>query len=296
MVGHFRRALFENLLRESAELSGLSVVDNQHAGDNVGYVLVTAPRTEFTIHSVDNPNRFVRECVSRKQHAAVNRLVDGYLDGTLRQNPPRLDGEKPVYHLILHGTEERTDESGKLYRSTFLRVAIPDAELKRYRRNYNVPEILQWYASTEVNASKVKSLDLARPTPEKEEKGHCGMIGTPGFIGDRLTQAREARGLNGVDLAELVGVSSASLGNYERGKQTPRSDVLDAISKALNVQRELFLCPMPTLSKEGIWPRSLSSATKAMRTKAEARFMWMKELVAYLGEYLDFPRLTIPAI
>ena len=122
------------------------------------------------------------------------------------------------------------------------------------------------------------------------------MIGTPGFIGDRLTQAREARGLNGVDLAELVGVSSASLGNYERGKQTPRSDVLDAISKALNVQRELFLCPMPTLSKEGIWPRSLSSATKAMRTKAEARFMWMKELVAYLGEYLDFPRLTIPAI
>ena len=170
MVGHFRRALFENLLRESAELSGLSVVDNQHAGDNVGYVLVTAPGTEFTIHSVDNPNRFVRECVSRKQHAAVNRLVDGYLDGTLRQNPPRLDGEKPVYHLILHGTEERTDESGKLYRSTFLRVAIPDAELKRYRRNYNVPEILQWYASTEVNASKVKSLDLARPTPKRKRK------------------------------------------------------------------------------------------------------------------------------
>ncbi|MEX2299482.1 MAG: ImmA/IrrE family metallo-endopeptidase [Bryobacterales bacterium] len=40
--------------------------------------------------------------------------------------------------------------------------------------------------------------------------------------------------------------------------------------------------------------RSMSSATKTARARAEARFFWLKEIAIYLAEYLDFPRVNLP--
>jgi hypothetical protein len=39
----------------------------------------------------------------------------------------------------------------------------------------------------------------------------------------------------------------------------------------------------------------MSSATKLARSRASARHSWLREIVAYLGEYLNFPALNIPA-
>src|SRR6266849_9103239 len=110
------------------------------------------------------------------------------------------------------------------------------------------------------------------------------MIGTPGFKGRRLTQAREARGLTAVALAEMIGVKGANISHYEHGKQTPSPEVMDRISQVLNCPPAFFLREFKLLDDSCIWYRSMSAATKMARVRAEARFTWLKEIVGYLGE------------
>jgi len=74
-----------------------------------------------------------------------------------------------VYLLILHG-QIREQLEGKEIRSSFLQVAIPDAELNKYRRVYDVRNLLQAYAQQEAAASvNVRTADRAVPTVRKKE-------------------------------------------------------------------------------------------------------------------------------
>lgn len=121
------------------------------------------------------------------------------------------------------------------------------------------------------------------------------MIGTPGFVGERLAQAREARGLTAVSLAELIGVKSANISNYERGRQSPSPDVMERIVSVLNQPLAFFLRSMPsTPQREDIWWRAMSAATKSARSRAHARHAWLREIVSYLTEYVDFPQVNLP--
>jgi Zn-dependent peptidase ImmA (M78 family)/transcriptional regulator with XRE-family HTH domain len=120
------------------------------------------------------------------------------------------------------------------------------------------------------------------------------MIGTPGFVGARLTQARQARALTVVALAELLDLESPSISNYEHGRQTPSPEVMDKLVRLLNQPYTFFLRPVSGHA-EDIWWRSMSSATKLARSRAFARHAWLREIISYLGEYLNFPSLNIPA-
>lgn len=60
-------------------------------------------------------------------------------------------------------------------------------------------------------------------------------------IARRLTLARIVRGLSQTELAERVGVRSASISGYESGKASPSVDVLIKLAKALNVSLD-YLC------------------------------------------------------
>jgi len=46
-------------------------------------------------------------------------------------------------------------------------------------------------------------------------------LGTTGFVGQRLKEAREARGLSGVDLADMLGVKPQTIYAYQGGDATP---------------------------------------------------------------------------
>jgi len=120
------------------------------------------------------------------------------------------------------------------------------------------------------------------------------MIGTPGFVGERLTQAREARGLTAVSLAELIGAKSTSISNYECGRQSPSREAMERLVIALNQPAAFFLRPMPPGEPADIWWRAMSSATKSARGRAQARHAWLREIVAYLSEYVDFPAVNVP--
>jgi Zn-dependent peptidase ImmA (M78 family)/DNA-binding XRE family transcriptional regulator len=121
------------------------------------------------------------------------------------------------------------------------------------------------------------------------------VIGTPGFFGERLREAREARGLTAVSLSEMLGVKNANVSQYEHGKQTPSPEVMDRIVQVLNCPRSFFLRRPRPAASGSVFYRSMSAATKVARVRAEARFGWLKEVVTYFSAYLDFPQLNLPA-
>ena len=120
-------------------------------------------------------------------------------------------------------------------------------------------------------------------------------VGTPGFCGSRLTEAREARGLSQASLAELAQIKPQSVSQYEQGKQSPSPETLEVICEKLNLPERYFLRPVPEHSIERITFRSLSSATKTARVRAQRRLGWLKEIVAYLRAYIEFPAVNMPA-
>lgn len=121
-------------------------------------------------------------------------------------------------------------------------------------------------------------------------------IGTPGFVGARLREAREARGLSGLALSELVGVTSSAISDYELKGTSPRPEVMDRICDALNLPLAFFTRPVVERERNTVHYRSLSAATKAHRTRGERRHDWLIEIVTYLREYVTFPESNVPQI
>ena len=123
-------------------------------------------------------------------------------------------------------------------------------------------------------------------------------IGTTGFVGQRLVEAREARGLNNASFAELLDVvSPQAISQYEKGKVSPRPEIMQLIAQKLNLPERFFLRPVdaPEPHETFFW-RSLSSATKAARMKGRRRFGWLQEIVSYLKQHLDFPETNLPRL
>lgn len=120
--------------------------------------------------------------------------------------------------------------------------------------------------------------------------------GISGFQSGRLIQAREARELTAITLAELVGVSAATISQYENGHQKPRQDTLDRIARVLNISIDFFLRPAVIEKPSKVFYRSMSSATKSARTRAEARYEWYLETIEYLLQFFDFPEPNLPQL
>ena len=107
--------------------------------------------------------------------------------------------------------------------------------------------------------------------------------GTPGFVGSRLREAREARLVTGRALAEMVGVTRSGISSYEHGHSTPSPDVLDRIARKLNFKLDFFRRPEEeaesTTRPQTIFERSRSSATKLTRQRARHHQVWLREIV-----------------
>lgn len=118
--------------------------------------------------------------------------------------------------------------------------------------------------------------------------------GTPGFVGDRLREAREARKISAVTLSELAGVSPQAISQYEKDRSSPGPDVLSGIASALNFPEHFFTLPERSLDRGTIFYRSMASATKSARARAERRFGWLRDIVNYLTEFVELPQSNFP--
>lgn len=122
------------------------------------------------------------------------------------------------------------------------------------------------------------------------------MTTTPGFVGQRLTEARQARGISATDLADLVGVSLASISKYENGHQTPRLEVLHTLASTLKIPRAYFSRPIADDEARAVFWRGKLSAPPGARERAAVRLKWAKEVVDYLASFFDLPELNVPEI
>ena len=121
---------------------------------------------------------------------------------------------------------------------------------------------------------------------------------SPGFVGSRLREAREARQMTAVALSELIGVTPSGISLYERGHNSPSPDVLQRITATLKFKNEFFLRPEEDgagVAGQTIFERSRSSATKATRKRAQHRRVWLRETLQYLDRFIELPEPNVPS-
>jgi Zn-dependent peptidase ImmA (M78 family)/DNA-binding XRE family transcriptional regulator len=114
-----------------------------------------------------------------------------------------------------------------------------------------------------------------------------------GFVGSRLLEARRARGITASDLASMIQVSVQSLSKYENGHQTPRHETVERLSETLGLPQPYFFRPHKAEDKRPVFWRSKLSALTSDLDRASVRLEWLKEVIDYLGQFFDFPHLTL---
>lgn len=119
---------------------------------------------------------------------------------------------------------------------------------------------------------------------------------TPGFVGERLREARLTRGLRGVQLAELLGVQPQVISSYETGRKTPTPALAEAIAAKLHLPIAYFLRAAPEHPADPVFYRSMSTATKSARSRAEGRLRWLETITDHLGSVVEFPAVNLPAL
>ncbi len=119
-------------------------------------------------------------------------------------------------------------------------------------------------------------------------------IGTPGFVGARLREGREARGLSGAQLAELLSVTRQAISQFENGERSPSPETLGQISIVLNLPQPFFMRPVTRDHAGTIFFRSKASATKTARTKARRRCAWLQIVTDYITQSIEIPGVNFP--
>ena len=122
-------------------------------------------------------------------------------------------------------------------------------------------------------------------------------IGTPGFVGARLTQARLVQHRTMKDLAQKINLSPQIISAYEKGLKTPHPSVLWRLAFALNVPDQFFLTIPVGGDKAGpICFRSMAAATKRARDGATSKIGWLREIRNYFSEIIILPELNVPDV
>lgn len=118
---------------------------------------------------------------------------------------------------------------------------------------------------------------------------------SPRFLGERLTEAREALGLTVAALGELLNKSRETIYQYERGDIQPSPEVRHQIEKLLGQPSYFFTHPLPPREKEPtLFFRSMRSTEQSARRRLETHHKWLREIVLYLQQYIELPKVNFP--
>ena len=121
-------------------------------------------------------------------------------------------------------------------------------------------------------------------------------VGVHGFDGQRLKQARIARGLYKNKLAEAVGVTPQVIGKYEDGSHNPSIEVVNKLSATLRFNQDFFTTPARHSDVGLVFWRSRQSESKSAREKTEQRMGWAAELFEMFEEVAEFQTDLMPSV
>ena len=121
-------------------------------------------------------------------------------------------------------------------------------------------------------------------------------LGTPGFQGKRLRQARISLGLTQESLALMLGYQDAqSVSALEVGGDTPSPEIMQRILTITRQPMHFFTAPLDSdLENQTVLFRSMRSLDEISRARAEVSLMWLAEYVRFLEKYVDFPEINLP--
>ena len=122
-------------------------------------------------------------------------------------------------------------------------------------------------------------------------------VGSPGFVGSRLKEAREARQLTGLVLSEMSGVTASSISSYENGHASPSPEVLERMATVLGFKISFFFRegdPASALARQTVFERSKSSTTRATRIRARHQRTWLRENLQYLTKFIRLAPSNVP--
>lgn len=115
------------------------------------------------------------------------------------------------------------------------------------------------------------------------------------FTPERLTIARERRGLSRAGLARAAGLAERSVRNYESGASEPSRSSIEALAKALSVPVEFF--SGPAIDPLGETAASFRAATKLpayRRRAALAAGALAAHIAAHFEELFELPTPDVP--
>lgn len=120
-------------------------------------------------------------------------------------------------------------------------------------------------------------------------------VGTPGFLGERLVEARQARGLLQADLARQLCVTRQTVSRYEKGELSPAPSVFNEIVAILKLPSRFFFATDPVhLDQATIRYRARQSVSARERVRAKARLGWVSRIAAHALKFVNFPELDLP--
>jgi Zn-dependent peptidase ImmA (M78 family) len=99
-----------------------------------------------------------------------------------------------------------------------------------------------------------------------------------------------------MSLSELASVTSQAVYQYESGRRSPSPEVLEKIAVALNLPPAFFLLPDRPQHGTPTFYRSMATATKGARNRAERRLGWVRDIVSYVTEFVALPDANFPSL
>ena len=121
-------------------------------------------------------------------------------------------------------------------------------------------------------------------------------VGTPGFVPERLIEARAIRRISSKSqLARLLSVNPSTVTRWEDGTSAPDAEALSSLSSELRLRREFFLRPTFS-SPRPMFNRSLSSTLVRDKNYQNAQMQWLHEVSAVIQHYVDYPAVDIPDV
>lgn len=121
-------------------------------------------------------------------------------------------------------------------------------------------------------------------------------VGTPGFIPERLVEARAARRIPSQKaLAALISVTPGSVSKWESGTHAPDAEALGVLADKLQVRREFFLRPIFE-SDRPLFYRTLSNTLVRDLNYQQSQMHWLQEIASVVSHYVDLPDIDIPDV
>jgi transcriptional regulator with XRE-family HTH domain len=92
----------------------------------------------------------------------------------------------------------------------------------------------------------------------------------------------------------MLDITPQAVSSYETGRKSPSPAIADAIAVKLNLPHHFFMRPEANRPDDPVFYRSMSTATKSARARAEGRLHWLESMADYLGAVIEFPSVNLP--